>query len=233
MLSIIIPTLNEEKYLPKLLKNLKEKNFDNLEIIVSDANSQDQTKKIALEYNCIYVTSSIKKPAHQRNQGARKASNEIILFLDADVILPDNFLNKAQQEFKKRNLGAASFYMKFSSRKISYRIYSIFYRLICFLAQYIRPASIGAAIMVNKEVHLKIKGFREDLYVAEDYDYGYRVSKEVKFRMIRSTFFYFSNRRWEKEGQLKSIKKIITLLFHYIKNGPIKEKVVDYEFGKY
>lgn len=233
MLSVIIPTLNEEKYLPVLLKNLKEQNFKDMEIIVSDANSNDKTREIALNNKCIYINSTIKKPAHQRNEGAKKAKYEILLFLDADVVLAKNFLNKAYQEFYKRKLGVAGFYMKFSSKKISYKIYSSFYIFLCFLAQYIRPASVGAAIMIKKNVHFKINGFREDLFVAEDYDYGLRASRESKFRMIKSTFFYFSNRRWEKEGQIKSIKKIIKLLFHYIRKGPIKEKVVDYEFGKH
>ncbi len=233
MLSIVIPTLNEEKYLPTLLNNLKEQNFNKLEIIVSDANSSDKTKEIALSNGCLYLSSSIKKPAHQRNEGAKKATHDIILFLDADAVLPKNFLNKSYHEFEKRKLGIAGFYMKFSSKKISYSLYSLFYIFLCFLAQYFRPASVGAAIMIRKKVHLEINGFREDLYVAEDYDYGFRASKLTKFRMINSTFFYFSSRRWEKEGQIQTIKKITKLLFHYIRKGPIKEKIVDYEFGKY
>ncbi len=233
MLSIIIPTLNEEKYLPVLLNSLKKQNFQDFEIIVSDANSSDKTKEIALNNNCLYISSSTKKPAHQRNEGAKQAKHDILLFLDADVVLPEDFLNRAHQEFVKRKLGIASIYLKFNSKKISYRLYSLLYKLVCRIAQYIKPASNGAAIIIKKENHFKIGGFREDLYVAEDYDYGLRASKVSKFRMLKSTFFYYSNRRWEKEGQIKTIVNIAKLLFHYIRKGPIKDKLVDYEFGKY
>ena len=47
MISIVIPTLNEEKYLSKLLKSIKNQTFKDYEIIVSDNNSKDNTKKIA------------------------------------------------------------------------------------------------------------------------------------------------------------------------------------------
>lgn len=233
MLSIIIPTLNEEKYLPILLKNIKEQNKFDIEVIVSDGNSSDKTKEIALENNCVFIQSNIRKPAHQRNQGVKVAKYETLLFLDADVLLPKNFLNNACQEFVLNKLSIASFYLRFGSTKFSYRIYSAFYSLICYIAQYFRPASIGAAIMIKKELHNKIGGFREDLYVGEDYDYGLRASREGKFRMIKKTFFYFSNRRWEKEGQIKTIKKLTKLLLHYILRGPIKKEIVEYEFGKY
>ncbi len=51
-LSIIIPTYNEEEYLPKLLYSIKEQNFKDYEIIVADAGSIDKTKEIAESYGC-------------------------------------------------------------------------------------------------------------------------------------------------------------------------------------
>ena len=55
MLSIIIPTLNEEKYLPRLLESIKNQNFSDYEIIVSDGGSSDSTKQIALDNNCLFT----------------------------------------------------------------------------------------------------------------------------------------------------------------------------------
>ena len=51
-LSIIIPTYNEEEYLPKLLYSINEQNFKDYEIIVADAGSVDKTKEIAESHNC-------------------------------------------------------------------------------------------------------------------------------------------------------------------------------------
>ena len=55
ILSIIIPTYNEEEYLPVLLESIKQQDFSDYEIIVADADSKDNTVKIAEEYGCIVV----------------------------------------------------------------------------------------------------------------------------------------------------------------------------------
>jgi len=47
MLSIIIPALNEENYLPRLLDCFKKQNFKDYEIIVADADSKDKTREVA------------------------------------------------------------------------------------------------------------------------------------------------------------------------------------------
>ena len=69
ILSIIIPTYNEEEYLPVLLESIKEQSFDDYEVIVADANSTDKTREIAKEYGCIVVDGGL--PAVGRNNGAR------------------------------------------------------------------------------------------------------------------------------------------------------------------
>ncbi len=72
MISIIIPTLNEEKYLPKLLRSIKEQDFkEELEIIVADANSEDKTREIAKKFSCKIVEGGL--PAKARNEGAKIA----------------------------------------------------------------------------------------------------------------------------------------------------------------
>ena len=92
-ISIIIPTLNEEKFLPKLLNSIKEQNYKNYEIIVSDANSKDKTIEIAKRFNVKIVQGG--KPAVGRNNGAKFSVGDYLLFLDADVILPKNFLENS------------------------------------------------------------------------------------------------------------------------------------------
>ena len=87
-LSIVIPAKNEEKYLPKLLASVKKQSFKDYEIIVADNNSKDKTKEIAKSYGCKIVKGGL--PGKGRNAGAKIAKGEIILFLDADVILPDS-----------------------------------------------------------------------------------------------------------------------------------------------
>ena len=72
MLSIIIPALNEEKYLPLLLGEIKKQNFaDDLEIIVADAGSVDKTIEIARSFGCEITKGGL--PAKGRNEGGKVA----------------------------------------------------------------------------------------------------------------------------------------------------------------
>jgi len=233
MLSVIIPTLNEEKNLANIIQNLKEQNYQNFEIIVSDGYSKDKTEEIAKENKCVFVKSKKRSPAHQRNTGAKYAKGELLFFLDADSRFPKNFLNKTIIEFKDRNLGIAGFYLRFNSRKNIYKIYNVIYNFFAYIFQYFKPLSVGAAIIVEKSNHFKANGFDESILVGEDHEYASRIKKFTKFRIINSTIFYYSTRRWEKEGHLCSLWKLLKMSIYILFKGPIRKKIVDYDFGNY
>ncbi len=78
MLSIIIPTLNEENYLPLLLESIKKQNFNDYEIIVADAGSTDKTLEIAKNYGCITMAGGL--PAKGKNEGAGMAKGDLLFF---------------------------------------------------------------------------------------------------------------------------------------------------------
>src|SRR6266576_689991 len=106
-LSIIIPTKNEEACLSRLLQSIKSQTFQPAEIIVADADSTDRTREIAKLYECRVVTGG-NHPGIGRNKGALVAKSQLLLFLDADVVLPDNdFLKRSVNEFEERVLGVA------------------------------------------------------------------------------------------------------------------------------
>ena len=92
MLSIVIPTMNEEEVLPKLLASIKSQDFDDYEIIISDNFSKDRTREIAESYGARVVDGGMPGPG--RNRGAEAAKGDKLLFLDADVIMPhEKFLS--------------------------------------------------------------------------------------------------------------------------------------------
>lgn len=234
MVSIIIPTLNEEKFLPLLLVSIKEQSFSDYEIIVSDGGSTDNTKKVALENNCQFIIDTEHHhPSWQRNNGATIARGDILLFLDADTVLQPDFLGKVISEFKSKELAGGGFYIKFNPNKKSYNIYSFLYNFFCFCRQYFAPAAIGAGLIAKKEIHDKIKGFDTDIYVAEDYDYCYRLSRQGKFRMLKSSHLLYSSRRLKKEGGLIVGLKWGGMALFTLFNFKIKKKIVKYDFGKY
>ena len=96
--SIIIPTYNEEEYLPKLLESIKSQDFTDYEVIVADAQSNDNTREIAKEYGCIVVEGGL--PGVGRNKGAEVAKGEVLLFLDSDLELTKNYLANVIEEFE-------------------------------------------------------------------------------------------------------------------------------------
>ncbi len=233
MLSIIIPTLNEECTLPKLLESIRSQDFKNYEIIVSDANSEDGTQQIAKKFGCILVSSKKRRPACQRNNGAKKAQGEWFLFLDADSEIPEDFLKNTVREVEKKNLKAAGFYIKIKKKGYFYKFFTTALNFLFKISQCIRPTSIGVAILSNKKVHFEIGGFDESLLVAEDYDYTYKIFKKNKIKMINSTFVYYSPRRLEREGRVKVILKWLKLTFYVLICGSVRKKIVEYEFGNH
>src|SRR3989344_2012771 len=107
--SIIIPTFNEEHYLPKLLASIKRQTLKPKEIIVSDAYSSDKTREIAESFGARVVNGGL--PAKARNEGAKVAVGQTLLFLDADVVLPKEFLEKCNKEISIRRLSIAAAYI--------------------------------------------------------------------------------------------------------------------------
>jgi len=86
--SIIIPTLNEEKYVEKTLLSIKAQTMKlPYEVIVSDGASKDDTLKIAKRYANKIVISKKRSPAIQRNCGAKYSKGSFLIFVDADTCL--------------------------------------------------------------------------------------------------------------------------------------------------
>jgi glycosyltransferase involved in cell wall biosynthesis len=93
MISIIIPTKNEEHDLPLALDSIKQQSIDNYEIIVVDSNSIDRTRKIAETYGSVVINYPA-KPLGARVKGFEHSTGEIILFMDADQILKNDILER-------------------------------------------------------------------------------------------------------------------------------------------
>jgi glycosyltransferase involved in cell wall biosynthesis len=102
--SVIIPTLNESDLLPGLLDRLDRQSFRDFEVIVADAGSKDGTQEICRSRGVVLVEGGM--PAVGRNRGAAVARGERLFFLDADVMPPDDFLEKALEEMAAEESGS-------------------------------------------------------------------------------------------------------------------------------
>ncbi|MEK6869556.1 MAG: glycosyltransferase [Nanoarchaeota archaeon] len=230
MLSIIIPTLNEEKYLPKLLESIKKQKFEDCEIIVADNNSRDGTRKIAKKYGCRITKGGV--PPVARNNGAMIANGDLLLFLDADVILPTNFLIPCINEFKKRRLDVATCMFKLKYEKITDNVLLFFGNVILYSAQYFNPLAIGAFLLCKKTFFNRVKGFNKRLKQAEDHDFVKRCKKIGKFRVLKKSILV-SMRRFKKEGRFKVLKKYAKTALYMKINGNIDKDIFEYEYGKF
>ncbi len=232
MLSIIIPTLNEENYLPLLLKSIKKQKFQDYEVIVADANSRDKTRDIAKKFGC-QLTKGGGNPAKGRNEGAKIAMGDSLLFLDADIIVPEDFLEKSLGEFKKRKLDVASFCLipQTDSGFLKF-IFNLLYNWLILILQNILPhAAMG--ILVKREVFDKVGGFNEEIKMAEDHFFARQASKFSKFGIINSTKIYITLRRYEKDGYFSTYFKYFLCEFYMLSGKPAKSDLFKYEFDQY
>ena len=116
MISIIIPTLNEEKFLPKLLESLTVQTVKDFEVIVVDGSSKDKTVELAYTFSSklpkltIVVSGRASLPL-QRNLGAQKAEGDWLVFIDADSILLPYSVGRIEQYIKDESFNFVISYL--------------------------------------------------------------------------------------------------------------------------
>ena len=98
-LSVVIPTLNEERYISGILGCLAEQTFGDFEVFVIDAKSSDKTQEVVSSFqnkikNLKFINSLKKGVSFQRNYGASLTQSGYVLFFDADVLVEPVFLEK-------------------------------------------------------------------------------------------------------------------------------------------
>ena len=232
-ISIVIPTKNEEELLPKLLESINSQDFDDFEIIVADANSDDRTREIARTMGAMVVDGGM--PGVGRNAGARAASGEFLVFLDADVILPEHFLKNLYYEMQERYIDVATCAIKPLSDIQLDRIIHKMINMTILANLRVDPKAFGFCIFITKRLFNRIGGFDETIKVAEDNDLVKRASEHRPLRYLNSTFVHVSVRRFEKEGRLSYMAKGIGLNVYRIFKGEIRygNDIVEYNFGGY
>ena len=227
MISVIIPTLNEEEYLPVVLRSVKKQGIRDLEIIVADAGSKDRTVEIAKSFGCKVVKGGM--PGRGRNAGAKVAKGDILIFLDADANLPSNFLKRFLKEFERRRLDVAGCLMKIRNKKRIYRMFEKLYELYFKSTEKFYPHATNC-IVVRAWLHEEIGGFDESIKLGEDFKYIQAVSKKGKFGFLTNVWFHISPRRAEAD-----MAKIITQYFlaeaYMTLVGPIRSDIFKYRFN--
>lgn len=224
--SIIIPTKNEEECLPRLLQSIKNQSIQPNEIIVADADSTDMTKAIAKDFGAIVTKGGL--PGVGRNNGAKLATGDILLFLDADTVLKPGFLREFLRKFIKSNskIVNPSFYS--SNKKPINLIMIWFMNLSYYLIQRFSPHVQGSCLMVEKKVFDKVSGFDESYIINEENDLVRRIAKNYKFSYFRSPKIGLNMRRFDKFGWIKLMRDYIVADFKTRFDNGFKKDEFDY-----
>jgi len=219
--------------LPLLLESIKKQGFSDYEIILADAGSTDKTAEIAKKYSCIITPGGL--PGKGRNNGAKIAKGDLLFFIDADTVMPDNSLKKSLAEFNERKLEIASFCLvSLPKSKFSSFLLNIFYNQPIVLLESALPhAAMG--ILIKKDIFEKIGGFDEDVKLAEDHYLARRATGgfKAKFGIIKSTELFVSDRRFKTDGWFSTGIKFFLCELHMIFLGPVKSDIFRYKFGHY
>lgn len=237
--SIIIPTLNEERFLPKLLKNLQKQKEKSFEVIVIDGHSSDKTLELAQSFAHslpLYIhTVTQRNVSFQRNYGASHAHGRYLIFLDADSRVNTYFIKNCLKAIRSNK--SLIFIPLFHVSKKQYQD-SIIFNLANFFIEvsqsFGRPISAGGSMIFEKEYFNFLGGFNEKLFFSEDYEIVSRARKYgVSACILKNVKITFSMRRFKKEGHFNVFKKYALAWFHHFSNnsGGIYKKIFEYKMG--
>jgi rSAM/selenodomain-associated transferase 2 len=179
MISIIIPTYNEADQIQQtIIKTLASNGGHQIEIIVADGGSTDETVSIALRCNATTFVSDKKGRAAQMNRGAAIAKGEVLYFLHADSIPPKNFTSSILNAVNN-NFSSGCFTSSFDHSHWFLKANAFFTRFN------VNAFRFGdQSLFVTKDVFQKSGGFREDLLMMEDQEIIHRLKIYGKFKVL-------------------------------------------------
>ncbi len=237
LVSVVIPCFNEEAYIGALLKGLSEQTYPKLEIIISDARSTDQSIAVIKQFNSLdlkIVSSDPKGPAYQRNFGAKAATGEWLLFIDADITLDDkNFVKTLVNGAIRNDWETATTKLLAKDASVSERIgTALDYYYLRLLSHTKHPVAPGWCILTKKTLFDKNKGFNEKIFFGEDYDYVSRVAKN-NFGFVKDTHYLINLRRVHEDGLKFLYKCIANEVYRHTHGYNLEKSPYSYIFGKH
>lgn len=220
--SVVVIAKNEEKYIERCLKQLKNQTL-RPEIIVVDGHSIDRTFSIAKRYADKVVKDNNKGVADARNIGWKIAKYDIIAYCDADCIPPKDWIENISRLMDKNVCISGPLYTYDGDflMKVSYKFWTDFItRFFGFLGYHV---AWGSNMTVRKEA-LRRHPFRVN--ILEDYDVVRRIKKIGKIKYFKELYMPVSSRRL-KYGFHVSIIKFYARNFLRLRFG-FKEKSETY-----
>lgn len=196
MISVIIPTFNEEKLIEKTIVSLFKEEGD-FEIIIVDGESLDNTAALVVNYPVKLILSE-KNRGLQMNEGAKAAKGNIFLFLHADCFFDKGSFKEITSCIKRGFVGGC-FKQRITDNRIIYRCIEFSGNI---RAKFSKTFYGDQAIFVRKDVFFSIGGF-EDVDLFDDVIFSKKLKKKGRVCVL-DKYVYTLPRRWEKQGIVKT-----------------------------
>ncbi|KLO24660.1 MULTISPECIES: glycosyltransferase [unclassified Marinitoga] len=229
-ISIIIPTFNEEKVIKKSIESLEKNTYKNFEIIVLDDNSEDSTYKILRELEKKYSNLKILKKMGKKgkpqsiNEAYKYISGDIVLFLDADTIVDEDFLEEHVKYFynNKINMIYVDFEAYNHKEKIIYdyqEIYFEFSRNILYSNLFSKAVFMGNGVFIRKVILDKVLPLDEETLVDDVHlaiklnqmkiNQIFVISPKTKIQYVNNfKDLFYQHKRWYIGGIEELIKAL-------------------------
>lgn len=208
--SIIIPTLNEAKYISGILNDLEDQTFRDFEVIVVDGKSKDRTREIAQSYksnqiNPIVIESTVRHVCAQRNLGSENARGVWLIFMDADDRLPPFFLQGIKYHLESDPADIATTFIAPDRKYKQSRTIVQAMNIAIEMAKNTKAPLINEGMFITTKKTLdSLGGFDINTHYAE----GRRLLEKAKelgltYQIYKDPAFEYSMRRIHKYGLLK------------------------------
>jgi len=217
MISVVIPTFNEEENIAQCLVSLSHQTVprSEYEIIVVDGGSKDATCEIAKKYADNVFTQTSRKVGGARNDGVKAAKGDVIATTDADCILPPHWIKQISEDFKNPAIAQVygpvypieegfgnlvSLFLANSFSRIGYYSKTFYYTLGCNTA--FRKDAFEAA------------GMYRCIDAGDDLEIARRMKKKGRVLFNSRMRIGFSMRRYEQFGTMKSLYEWLYIVAH-------------------
>ena len=214
LVSVIVPTLDEERALPRLLDHLAALH-GRFEVIVADGGSSDATLALARAHPLEpAVVAAARGRARQLNTAAASARGELLVFLHADSLLPPNAYASLAAAWRDPTLAGGNFALRFEGGDLFARTLTATYAAQRRLGYFYGDSSIFA----RREAFAALGGFRE-LAVMDDYDFARRLRRHGRLACLPGPAIT-SSRRWRRLGVLRTVLSWVVIRWLFMLRVP-------------